>query len=191
MYQKGKGVEPNFSQAVQWFKKSAKQGNPDAQYELGFVYKIGYSVTKNLAKSLNWYEKSAEQGHFNSILQLVIYYQSDGQEFNPKYLKWLYAMANYPLESNDSERIRQTVINAQTNLKELFQKALDKNSPSGFYPLGFFAEHGYGSVDNKPDFERARQYYEKAAALGDADANYNLGLFYEKENREKGVDQDY
>ena len=39
----------NFPEALKWFRKSAEQGNPDAQNELGQMYENGEGVTQNYA----------------------------------------------------------------------------------------------------------------------------------------------
>jgi TPR repeat protein len=53
------------------------------------------------------------------------------------------------------------------------------------YNLGVLYEHGQGV---EQDYKRARRWYEKAAACGDASAMYNLGLLYANG---RGVEQDY
>ncbi len=49
--------------ALQWFFKSANQGNDDAQYWLGASYEDGYFVDKNLKTAADWYAKSALQNN--------------------------------------------------------------------------------------------------------------------------------
>ncbi|ENO3979181.1 sel1 repeat family protein [Aeromonas veronii] len=52
MYQHGKGTEQNDRKAVYWYRKAAKQGNADAQCDLGWMYDYGHSVKKILTKQL-------------------------------------------------------------------------------------------------------------------------------------------
>ena len=40
-----------------------KQGDVDAQIQLGFMYDAGIGVPKNNAEVLKWYRKAAEQGN--------------------------------------------------------------------------------------------------------------------------------
>ena len=37
-YMNGLGVEESFLSALGWFRKSAEQGNKEAQYNLGYIY---------------------------------------------------------------------------------------------------------------------------------------------------------
>lgn len=41
----------------------AQTGDPDAQYNLAYMYENGIGVAKNEAKALELYQKSADQGH--------------------------------------------------------------------------------------------------------------------------------
>lgn len=44
-------------------KRRAKQGNVDAQYDLGWAYFKGVGVNVSSARANFWFEKSALQGH--------------------------------------------------------------------------------------------------------------------------------
>ena len=47
MYDKGKGVAQNYTQAVAWYKKAAAQGFASAQYNLALMYYKGHGVPQN------------------------------------------------------------------------------------------------------------------------------------------------
>ena len=47
--------------AISFFKKSAKQGNAQAQYNLGFMYAQGLGVTQDYKQAASWYQRAAEQ----------------------------------------------------------------------------------------------------------------------------------
>ena len=51
---------------------------------------------------------------------------------------------------------------------EWFEKAAEQNMTDSQYLLGLFYESGEGTV--KPDFEKAKYWYTKAAENGDEDA---------------------
>ena len=48
---------------MEWYRKSAEQGNADAQNNLGCMYQNGLGVEQDDAKAMEWYQKAAEQGH--------------------------------------------------------------------------------------------------------------------------------
>lgn len=49
--------------ALEWFTLAAKQGHPNAQYQLGKLYYTGEGVEQSYKEAVVWYEKAAEQGH--------------------------------------------------------------------------------------------------------------------------------
>ena len=59
----GKGVSESKEMARLWFEKSAEQGDPDAQYNLGVLHYIGEGGPVSKEKARLWFEKAAEQGH--------------------------------------------------------------------------------------------------------------------------------
>ena len=44
-------------------QREAREGDPDAQYELAYHYENGLGVPKNEAKALELYQQAADQGH--------------------------------------------------------------------------------------------------------------------------------
>jgi|GEM_PF-3377170 len=63
MFLKGRGVEKNRSEAMEWFKKAAMQGHAHAQYHVGKMYAGGECGSGKIAQAIKWYTKAASQGH--------------------------------------------------------------------------------------------------------------------------------
>ena len=61
------GFEKNNKKAAEWMKKSADQGNVDAQVVMGAMYDRGLGVPGNRDTATKWYEKAAAQGHGTSL----------------------------------------------------------------------------------------------------------------------------
>jgi len=57
-------------QAAASFEQAAKQGNADAQYQLGLMYETGQGVAQDYRRAAQWYEKAALQGHAQAQYQL-------------------------------------------------------------------------------------------------------------------------
>jgi hypothetical protein len=74
MYANGQGVTKDEAEAVNWWRKSAEQGNADAQFNLGLSYDNGLGVTKDEAEAVKWYRKAAEQGNANAQSNLGFMY---------------------------------------------------------------------------------------------------------------------
>tara|TARA_B100001057_G_scaffold79655_1_gene74802 strand:+ start:1898 stop:2446 length:549 start_codon:yes stop_codon:yes gene_type:complete len=54
--------------------KFGEEGDPTAQYELGFMYQNGEGVPQNYSKAVKWFRKAAEQGDSNAQYRLGLKY---------------------------------------------------------------------------------------------------------------------
>lgn len=70
MYLLGDGIKQDYSQAQKWFLAAANQGESNAQFHLGKIYKDGLGVDKNLSLARTWFEKSAEAGNSYAAQEL-------------------------------------------------------------------------------------------------------------------------
>lgn len=57
------GLPQSDIQAVEQFRKAAKQGYAEGQYQLGLMYARGRGVPPSLESARDWYEQAVEQGH--------------------------------------------------------------------------------------------------------------------------------
>jgi uncharacterized protein len=53
----------HYTAAHEMFLLLAQQGNAEAQYYLGLMYRSGHGVPHDDATAVYWYKKAAEQGH--------------------------------------------------------------------------------------------------------------------------------
>lgn len=100
MHRKGKGVSKDDAEAVHWYRKAAKQGLADAQYNLGLMYHNGEGVPRNYAESVRWWRKSAEQGYAKSQYGLGLMYDK-GKGVSRDYIeayKWFNLAAAQGIE---------------------------------------------------------------------------------------------
>lgn len=90
-FQLGQEYGSHWSNAVVWFRKSARQGNADGQHALGsFLLEGMPGVKANTAEGLEWLRLSANQGNANAQVQLAGIYEK-GKHVNRDYaesLKW-------------------------------------------------------------------------------------------------------
>jgi TPR repeat protein len=62
MYDKGKGVRENDTEAVKWYRLAAEQGAFEAQEQLAWKYEEGEGVPQNYVEAYKWYALAAAQG---------------------------------------------------------------------------------------------------------------------------------
>ena len=60
---------------MEWYRKASKQGNAEAQFNLGIMYEIGRGVTQDYAGAAKLYRDAAEQGHALAQFNLGVAYE--------------------------------------------------------------------------------------------------------------------
>jgi TPR repeat protein len=71
-FQKGltAALSGDFATALREWKPLAKQGNADAQYNLGYMYQKGLGVPQDDKTAVKWYTLAAERGNANARTNL-------------------------------------------------------------------------------------------------------------------------
>jgi hypothetical protein len=62
-YEVGEGVEDHYIEAAGWYKESAEQGNPQAQFRLALLLKSGLGVLKDLKLAKKYADSALSSGH--------------------------------------------------------------------------------------------------------------------------------
>lgn len=102
MYALGQGgLKQNSIEAAKWFRKSASQGYPRSEYNMGMIYSRGEGVPKSLGESLRWYRKAANQGYVRAQRKLGAFY-AEGVGVPRNYAQ-AYMWYNLAAAAGDSE----------------------------------------------------------------------------------------
>ena len=73
------GLDQSYVMAAMLFEKAVAQGDPDAMYDLAFLYRDGQGVIQSFEKSVELFTMAAEQGYVSAMLNLgVLYIQGQG-----------------------------------------------------------------------------------------------------------------
>ncbi|NCX62196.1 MAG: sel1 repeat family protein, partial [Betaproteobacteria bacterium] len=67
MFDDGKGVAQDYKEAVRWYQLAAKQGNAEAQNNLGVMYGLGQGVLQDYTRAHMWLNIAAITGKKNSV----------------------------------------------------------------------------------------------------------------------------
>ena len=85
-----KGVDAydrrDYATALREWKPLAEQGNADAQFNLGLMYRKGEGVLQDYKTAVKWYKLAAEQGHASAQTNLGTMYD-DGQGVLQDYIR--------------------------------------------------------------------------------------------------------
>ena len=63
MYVRGEGVEADYTEARELFRKAAESGFANAQYDLGMMLLEGMGGTQDRDEAEKWFRMAAEQGY--------------------------------------------------------------------------------------------------------------------------------
>lgn len=67
MYANGLGIERDYCQAINWFKKATNNGGKEAIFNLGICYHNGWGVEKNIKKANYYFHLAALQNYGPAI----------------------------------------------------------------------------------------------------------------------------
>ncbi len=84
------GKSESSAKAIYWWKKSATQGNANAENGLGRAYSSGRGVPQDYAKAAYWYKKAAVQGYSDAEnnLGLAYFHGPGGRQKYSKAIYW-------------------------------------------------------------------------------------------------------
>jgi TPR repeat protein len=54
MFETGRGVPQNYTEAAMWYRRAAEQGDGLAQYSLGLLYDKGFGVPRDIVEAGKW-----------------------------------------------------------------------------------------------------------------------------------------
>jgi len=178
MYQNGRGVERNYTEAIRWFLMAAEQGDPFSQSHLGYLYETGLGTARDEKVGAQWYAKAADQGDDYSEARLAAMYR-DGrgvaQDFEQA-ANWFskaadrgstWAQVNLGLLYVKGQGVPPD----QARGIVLLRKAADQNDSDAQYNLGWAYESGAGVPK---DTQEAIRWYAKAADQGNTQGNARL-----------------
>lgn len=110
-------AESSDQQEVAALEQKAIQGDPEAQYSLGYMYENGEGVPQDYVKAVEWYSKAADQGDGDGQFNLGVMYKN-GEGVSQDYSKAF----------------------------ELYSKAADQGNGDAQYNLGAIYENGKKTI---------------------------------------------
>ena len=72
MYYEGKGVSQNYTEALKWFGKAARQNSPKSQHNIGVIYASGLGVPQDNIKAYAWMSLAHSNGYKKSKDTILI-----------------------------------------------------------------------------------------------------------------------
>jgi TPR repeat protein len=75
IYYKGQGVQADYLDALNWFKKAAGQGHSSAQYNVGYMNEKGEGTPQDYVEAAKYYHLAAEQRNHEAQYKLGYMYE--------------------------------------------------------------------------------------------------------------------
>lgn len=139
----------NYAKAYKIFYALAKNGDPKARYNIALMSLSGKGTKVSREEAISWYTKAADQNHALSQYSLGYMYQKQAK--------------TNPLLINQS--------------KYWYTQAMANGVKEAYTNMAFLYYNGYGK-DIPRDIPKAIVLLNKAASMGDANAQLNLAIIY-------------
>nr|POE59071.1 chitin synthase regulatory factor 3 [Quercus suber] len=154
----GGGTRKDLAKAVQWYRRAAALGDVAAMYKLGMILLKGLlGQQENVGEAVSWLKRSAERA----------------DRENPHALHELGTLYE---PANTNPRVRNKIIADEKYARELFQQAAGLGYKTSQFRLGQAYE--YGHLGLPLDHRSSIQWYSKAAAQGEHQAELALSGWY-------------
>ena len=174
----------DYAQALNWYRKSADQGNAAAAAALASLYQRGLGAPRDLVQAQQWYRKAAEQGlpHAqNELGQGYLLGQGLPMDYRQA-AQWFRRSAAQGNATGEHQLgllylkgwggIQRDYVQAV----QWFRKAADQNLGAAQYSLGTMYLNGWGVP---LDHSQAVQWFRKAADQGSPRAEQQMGYMYQ------------
>ncbi|MBP7862134.1 SEL1-like repeat protein [bacterium] len=176
-----KGEQPN-SEYIKKIIASAKSGNLEAQFDLGWAYEIGDEIETDLRMAFHWIKSAAEGGHSKAMHKIGYMYENEiGTAKNEKRAFEWYKKAADAGElqgERDLGYCYRYGVGVEEDLDLAFfwsSKAAQNGDVTSQCSLGDFFLHGFMGEVNKA---KAIEWYTLAADQNDVFSQRSLGNIY-------------
>ncbi len=175
----GRGGNPDYAKAKQWYEKAASKGDAGAMARLGDLYQKGLGVSRDYDAARTWYEQSAAKDFREAMDRLGdLYYQGIGVQRNYGTAKQWYekaAQRGFPLAFLHLARLYRYGNGVPLDCdiaRNWYEEAANENNNNAMLMLGDL--YSEGCIGFRDDREKAREWYTKAAQAGNELANDKL-----------------
>ncbi len=106
----------DYATALREWRPLAEQGDANAQYNLGLMYRKGQGVSQDDAEAVGWWRKAAEQGNANAQYNLGLMYrkgQGVPQDEAQAYMWFKLASSTFPPGEDRDRAVKNRDIAAE------------------------------------------------------------------------------
>ena len=192
MYRNGKGIPKDYSEATKWMQlaaghwsrrlaravelyRLADEGDPDAQTQLGLMYKKGENVERDYIEALEWFRLAAGQGYAKGQKELGHMYDGGHgvRRDEAEALKWYQLAAEQSGIALDQYLVgvmyydHRSLHCDMAEAAKWIRKAADQGYAEAQEQMAYMYEQGEGV---SKDHSEAMKMYRLAAEQGNGEA---------------------
>lgn len=180
----GQSADKERTEAVNWFRRAAENGDARAQCFFGWICFCGKNEDQDYAKAVEWYRKAAEQGNVMAQNNLGYCYKN-GKGVDQDYTlaaDWYSKAAeqgNAAAQYNLGYMYEHGTGMKQDYAKAVvwYRKAAEQGNAMAQYNLGYCYKNGEGV---EQDYALAAEWFSKAAEQGHTEAQQELSILTAK-----------
>ena len=202
MYQAGQGVQRDFAEAMNWYRKAVATDGVSGVNAIGNLYENGWGVSQDPAEALRWFHRAADAGVGMAMINIgSAYLRGRGvpQDYaeamnwyrmgcNAKYDNALNPVQDHALALYQIGWLTQNGYGVTRDIAEAlrwYRKAADEGSANAMNQIGYFYENGWAVPR---DYAEAMRWYRKVADAGSGNGMFHIGELYRDG---LGVTQDF
>ena len=145
---------------------------------LGYMYMYGEGVEQDGAKAVEWYTKAADLGNTDAMNNLGYMYANGygTEQDNDKALEWyVKSLSSFP--DYEIYKIIVDILHGEDAAEKWFEESGDVEKMMALAEL-YRSNYSDNGKQVLPDFDKAIEWYTKAADLGNSDAMIMIGQMY-------------
>jgi uncharacterized protein len=195
MFEEGRGVKQDYTEAANWYRKAAEQGHGLAQGRLGYLYLIGKGVARDYSEALKWCIEGAAKGDSFAQNNLGwMYFNGKGVERNYSTgIVWFYKAAvgglfaaqfNLAIAYAQGKGVKM----CHREARLWYRRAAKQRSAPEQCRYGMMCEIGRADLKAYEDCLKEERLCRIAVEQRDVVSEYRLGIIYLNGT---GAEQDY
>jgi len=168
--------QQDYDKALNELKPLVRDGDPDAIYLMGLMFRDGLGQAADKAQALTYFELAARQGHLDSVTAMRgIKNEAYKVEFDELLPKAEQGVASAQNRIGEMYEFAQGVPRDLNKAYEWYSKAAAQDLVAGWHNVARCYNFGNGVELN---YAKAEALYRKAANAGFADSMFFLGTLY-------------
>ncbi|MDE7009222.1 MAG: tetratricopeptide/SEL1-like repeat protein [Lachnospiraceae bacterium] len=178
MYHNGEGVAQDYDVAMEWFQKAADLDYAQAMCNIAYMYQAGNGVAQDGSAAIEWFTKAADLGDSGAMEEIGNMYKNGAgvEQDDDAALEWYVKSLSIAPAYWVYESITDILHGEEATL-QWFEESGDPEKMIALADMYRSNQQNNGQ-QLFPIFEKAVEWYTKAADLGSIDAIKRLGDLY-------------